>query len=162
MMSVSSEECRLAHEESVFLLLHQMIDDMFIKDKEEQEEEGSTQQSQQEVDMEQEGNCKQEVEGKESDPEEEEDLSVLPPLPSSPPTLETFPYEEKSTRMSSVFPTLKEEVVNIPPPPKRRRLGVNAGAHEQILRLRDSLAYVTEERDEWRKKCKEAQVSQRR
>ena len=38
-------------------------------------------------------------------------------------------------------------------PKKRRRLGVNPGAHEQILRLQNTLNYVTQEKDQWRLKC---------
>ncbi len=59
-------------------------------------------------------------------------------------------------------PAAMEPVPAVPPAtalaPKRRRLGVNAGAHEQILRLRDALAYVTDERDMWKKRCREMEV----
>lgn len=38
---------------------------------------------------------------------------------------------------------------------RRRRLGVNSGAHDQIMLLRSNLEYVTEERDRFRRKCEE-------
>ncbi len=68
----------------------------------------------------------------------------LPPIPTMAPLLSDL----DATRSNS----------GLTPMSKRRRLGVNPGAHDQILRLRDTLQYVTKERDEWRNRCKDMQV----
>ena len=102
-------------------------------------------------------------EPKESDDEEEDDQSQ---------------EEDEATSDDDVTPGDESSAPSLSPPPrspprvaplatattvtsantKRRRLGVNAGAHDQIVALRRTLTAVTEEKDFWRSRCRAAEA----
>ena len=80
---------------------------------------------------------------------EEIDREILPPIPKSPPKL--IPVR-----------VAIGGGIRIPIPAKRRRLGVNSGAHDQIVNLQGTLRYVTEEREFYREKCLELEQKLKR
>merc|ERR1711860_185253 len=76
----------------------------------------------------------------------------LPPILESIP--EVSPVKTASKRRSGLTPM----AAKYPPLKRTRRMGVNAGAHEQIIRLNSTVDIVTGERDFWREKCRKLQI----
>ncbi len=102
------------HEEIAYLILHDLIDQIF-------------------------GGAR--VECGVGDYDDGDGGEQVPPMPSSPP----------------VISPVRERIA-----PKRRRLGVNAGAHELIVRLKNTISYVSDERDEMRAKCRRLEAEIRK
>ena len=64
--------------------------------------------------------------------------------------------DDTNETLKDILPEIEPDAPLVSPirvcEPKRRRLGVNAGAHEQIVHLKNTLHYVSEEKDTWRRK----------
>jgi len=97
--------------------------------------------------------------------DEDEEDEEAPPLPDSPPLVSPLPRSSyasplEAQRESQASHSLAQtnqaltRTMMPPPAPKRRRLGVSAGAHDQIILLRASLARMVEERDAAKRQCR--------